>query len=92
MLHVVFLCVVDNDVERPFEVLKNQIQANTPIYTPNKELIQNPTVGQRVRYLLQTHGIKGLYRGILPGTIMQTSNGENTWIHADSSVYLSVCV
>mgnify|MGYP000122277999 CR=1 FL=1 len=49
----------------PFEVLKNQVQAKTPI----GEHGVNATISERVRYLIKAHGgIQGLYRGILPGT------------------------
>eukprot|EP01063_Lacrimia_lanifica_P020643 TRINITY_DN27941_c0_g1_i1.p1 TRINITY_DN27941_c0_g1~~TRINITY_DN27941_c0_g1_i1.p1 ORF type:complete len:287 (+),score=87.89 TRINITY_DN27941_c0_g1_i1:54-914(+) len=45
----------------PLETLKNQVQAGTKI-----EGIANPTIAQRIQFM---GGLRGLYRGILPGTI-----------------------
>lgn len=45
----------------PLETLKNQVQADTKI-----EGLEKPTIGQRVAAL---GGIRGMYRGILPGSI-----------------------
>ena len=82
----------------PFEVLKNQVQAHTRVYSiPSlraagintvAELtatgaearlpapIAKPTLLDRTRYLLFTHGLTGLYRGIGAGTARSMiSNG-----------------
>lgn len=86
----------------PFETLKNQVQASTPIYAVDQlraagirtgaEVIAaasnpataaalpphllKPTLRDRARYLIFTHGIGGLYRGIGPGTARSMiSNG-----------------
>jgi len=57
----------------PLEVLKNQIQASTPIGSRGV----NATLRDRVQYLMSRHGgIVGLYRGIIPGTYRSMlSNG-----------------
>jgi hypothetical protein len=31
--------------------------------------IRHPTIFQRIQFLMRHHGLRGLYRGILPGTI-----------------------
>lgn len=49
----------------PFEVLKNQVQADTEVGTTGKKV----TLMDRARLLIKDQGIKGLYRGIVPGTI-----------------------
>jgi solute carrier family 25 carnitine/acylcarnitine transporter 20/29 len=82
----------------PFEVLKNQVQANVTIYDVTRLKAQGihsgagviaaattgalpaplgkPTLLDRVRYLLFTHGLTGLYRGIGAGTARSMiSNG-----------------
>lgn len=45
----------------PFEVLKNLTQAETA-GVGNSNL-------QRARYILATYGLKGFYRGLLPGSM-----------------------
>jgi len=56
----------------PIEVLKNQVQAQTP--TPSS---RTPTLAERVRSLRAQYGLmRGLYRGVLPGTYRSfISNG-----------------
>lgn len=57
----------------PFEVLKNQIQANTNIPHSNVNVNANGnitttykvSVADRVRYLIQQYGFKGLYRYVV---------------------------
>jgi solute carrier family 25 carnitine/acylcarnitine transporter 20/29 len=45
----------------PFETLKNQMQAGT-------KNIGNTWL-EKIRYMQKTHGITGIYRGILPGSL-----------------------
>ena len=55
----------------PFEFLKNQIQAEkgSEFGTTNREKIRN---------IVRTHGVLGIYRGIFPGTIsIFTRNGAS---------------
>jgi solute carrier family 25 carnitine/acylcarnitine transporter 20/29 len=71
----------------PLEVLKNQVQADMSLQVGREyrgkssfgrpiETIVQPTLLQRAQYLISTHGVRGLYRGILPGTIRSfLSNG-----------------
>jgi hypothetical protein len=56
----------------PFEVLKNQIQANT----------EGPkTIGSRLRFVLRNQGVSGLYRGFLPGgTRSMVANGASMFM------------
>ncbi|KAI8618071.1 mitochondrial carrier domain-containing protein [Chytriomyces sp. MP71] len=59
----------------PFEVLKNQVQADMPVTVRGAE-VKRPTLMQRARYLVSQHGVMGLYRGIWPGTLRSmVSNG-----------------
>lgn len=58
----------------PFELLKNQIQANTPIPSAVNPL--HATTTERIKYVVSQYGIQGLYRGILPGVMRSfISNG-----------------
>ena len=55
----------------PFEFLKNQIQAE-------KANEFGRTYTEKCRKIVQTHGVLGIYRGILPGTIsIFTRNGAS---------------
>ncbi|KAJ3025256.1 UNVERIFIED_CONTAM: hypothetical protein HDU68_007326 [Siphonaria sp. JEL0065] len=59
----------------PFEVLKNQVQADMPVTIDGKD-VKKPSLVQRTRYLVGQHGVMGLYRGIWPGTLRSmVSNG-----------------
>ncbi|KAJ3235598.1 hypothetical protein HDU81_000298 [Chytriomyces hyalinus] len=61
----------------PFEVLKNQVQADMAITVRGVE-VAKPTLMQRARYLVGQHGVQGLYRGIWPGTLRSmVSNGAS---------------
>lgn len=59
----------------PLEVMKNQVQANTNL----ERLRENASFIERAKFLMETHGgIRGLYRGIVPGTIRSfMSNGAS---------------
>lgn len=63
----------------PAEVLKNQVQGGTSLTIKRDGQmieVKNPTVRERVTYLLKEHGVRGLYRGIWPGTLRSmVSNG-----------------
>ena len=55
----------------PFEFLKNQIQAE-------KANEFGKTNSEKIRNIVRTHGVLGIYRGILPGTIsIFTRNGAS---------------
>ena len=55
----------------PFEFLKNQIQAE-------KSNEFGKTYMEKCRSIIRTHGLLGIYRGILPGTIsIFTRNGAS---------------
>lgn len=57
----------------PAETIKNQIQANTPI--PGNK---TPSAVDRLMYILKSQGIRGLYKGIFPGTLRAFfSNGAS---------------
>ncbi|ORY44685.1 mitochondrial carrier [Rhizoclosmatium globosum] len=59
----------------PFEVLKNQVQADMPVEVKGVQ-VAKPTLMQRTQFLLKQHGVMGLYRGIWPGTLRSmVSNG-----------------
>ena len=63
----------------PAEVLKNQVQGGTSLTLVRNGVsveVKNPTTMERVSYMLKEHGVKGLYRGIWPGTVRSMlSNG-----------------
>lgn len=63
----------------PAEVLKNQVQGKTSLFIEKdgqKVELKNPSARERVTYLLKEHGVRGLYRGIWPGTVRSMlSNG-----------------
>ncbi|KAI9023111.1 mitochondrial substrate carrier family protein S-like protein [Hyaloraphidium curvatum] len=63
----------------PAEVIKNQVQGRTPVEVVRggaKLVANDPTVRERVAYLIREHGFRGLYRGIWPGTVRSMlSNG-----------------
>jgi solute carrier family 25 carnitine/acylcarnitine transporter 20/29 len=61
----------------PFEVLKNQVQADMKINNPDtSSTSQKISLKERVAIILKQQGVLGLYRGILPGTIRSMlSNG-----------------
>ena len=55
----------------PFEFLKNQIQAE-------KANEFGKTYLEKTRNIVRTHGVLGIYRGILPGTVsIFTRNGAS---------------
>jgi solute carrier family 25 (mitochondrial carnitine/acylcarnitine transporter), member 20/29 len=54
----------------PFEFVKNQIQGET-----RKDQF-GKTFGEKMRNIVKIHGVKGVYRGVLPGSISTfTRNG-----------------